>query len=216
VGPASLLKSTPPNDRGTRAVIWSVEASGGMEYASVVISSESLRARGTGIGTMPEPYRLEYGLTTGDRFVTELLEVEAEGRGWRRTLSLRRSSEGAWRVEAEAHGDDPFDRPPGGDTSEFADALDCDLGRCPLTNTMPVLRHGLLNGGGPIDFLMAWVSVPELSVHPSVQRYTFVRHENDLSTVRYDGRHRDFSGELTFDRDGLVVTYPDLAQRLAG
>ena len=49
-----------------------------------------------------------------------------------------------------------------------------DLGLSPLTNSMPVLRHGLLEGGER-DFLMAWVSVPDLAVHADPQRYTFVR-----------------------------------------
>ncbi len=198
-----------------RALVWSVQASGGTEYAAIHIGAGSLNAHGSAIGVDPEPYRLEYRLATGDRYITESLEVTAEGGGWRRDLSLTRSPDGAWRITAAHQGEDRLDRPPGGDTAALDGALDCDLGRCPVTNTMPVLRHGLLDGGGPIGFVMAWVSVPELSVHPSVQRYTFVRREGALSVVRYEGRHREFTGELTFDRDGLVVTYPDLAQRLA-
>jgi hypothetical protein len=28
------------------------------------------------------------------------------------------------------------------------------------------------------------------------------------------GEHRDYVGELRFDRDGVVITYPDLAERV--
>jgi len=198
-----------------RALVWSIQASGGSEYAAIEIDDGSLKAVGTAIGVDPEPYRLEYRLATGDRYITQSLDVEAKGGRWRRTLALTRSRDGAWRMTTASEGGDRFDRPPGGDVAALDGALDCDLGRCPVTNSMPVLRHGMLDGGGPVDFLMAWVSVPDLSVHPSVQRYTFVRREGDLSVVRYEGRHRDFTGELIFDRDGLVVTYPELAQRLA-
>ncbi|MBA2275733.1 MAG: putative glycolipid-binding domain-containing protein [Chloroflexi bacterium] len=208
---------TPGVERSRHlALAWSVVASGGTEYADLRIGEASLSARGVAIGTDPEPYRLEYRLRTGDRYITESLQVEAEGRGWRRTLVLDRSPAGTWQIDATSEGGDRFDRPPGGDAAALSDALDCDLGRCPVTNSMPVLRHGLLDGGGPIDFVMAWVSVPELSVHPSHQRYTFVRREGDLVVVRYHGRHREFTGELTFDDDGVIVTYPDLAQRLSG
>lgn len=199
-----------------RVVAWSVQASGGADYADMRIGDSSLSARGTAIGAVPEPYRLEYRLTTGDRYITESLEVEAEGRGWRRTLALKRSAVGAWQVVGKGEGEDRFDQPPGGESAALSGALDCDLGRCPVTNTMPMLRHRLLEGGGPIDFVMAWVAVPELSVHPSQQRYTFVRRERDLTVIRYHGRHRDFTTELIFDRDGVVVTYPELAQRLSG
>ena len=62
---------------------------------------------------------------------------------------------------------------------------------------------------------MAWVSVPDLSVQPSRQRYEHVRLDpDDTSVVRYVGEHRDYVGELRFDRDGVVITYPDLAQRV--
>ncbi len=55
----------------------------------------------------------------------------------------------------------------------------------PLTNSMPVLRHGMLRSGGPVDFLMAWVSVPDLSVHASPQRYTFVRAEGAGASIYF-------------------------------
>ncbi len=78
---------------------------------------------------------------------------------------------------------------------------------------MPVLRHGLLDGGGPVDFLMAWVSVPDLSVHPSRQRYTFLRKTGEISVVRYESESHDFVAELTFDADGLVIDYPGIGRR---
>ena len=49
---------------------------------------------------------------------------------------------------------------PVGDPAAFADALDCDLGLSPATNLMPVLRHGLLSGGDPVELTTAWVSSP--------------------------------------------------------
>lgn len=148
-------------------------------------------------------------LQTGDGFVTTSLAVRSSGRGWSRRLLLVRTEDG-WTLDASSEGD-PGLPPPGGDPALLGQALDCDLGLCPLTNTMPVLRHRLHEGGGPVDFLMAWVAVPELSVHPSEQRYTFVEADGERRTVRYEGKHRSFVGDLVFDPDGLVVHYPDLA-----
>ena len=53
-------------------------------------------------------------------------------------------------------------------------SLDCDLGLSPVTNLMPVLRHGLLSGGDAFQLTAAWVSVPDLGVHADGQRYDFV------------------------------------------
>lgn len=43
---------------------------------------------------------------------------------------------------------------------ESIEARDCDLGFSPLTNMMPVRRHGLSVAGDHFDILAAWVSVP--------------------------------------------------------
>ena len=102
----------------------------------------------------------------------------------------------------------------GGDLSGLTDALDCDLGLSPLTNSMPVLRHGLVSAGRSTDFVMAWISVPDLGFRMSRQRYTFVRAEGDDYIMRYEALDSDFSADITFDQDGLVVDYPGIGRRL--
>jgi len=97
--------------------------------------------------------------------------------------------------------------------SEFGDALDCDLALSPLTNSMPVLRNGLLESGGPVELHMAWVSVPDLGVFSSRQRYTFVRKQGERSIVRYESSSRNFVADITFDQDGLVIDYPGIGRR---
>jgi hypothetical protein len=192
-----------------RSLVWLKEA--GAELAEVKLARGRLSATGSAIGADPVPYRLEYILVTGDDYTTSSLRVHTSGVGWGRTLELRRDGDGTWQIlgDAEGHLDAP---PPGGDATLYRDALDCDLALCPLTNTMPVLRHDLLDAGDPVDFQMVWVSVPDLAVHPSAQRYTPVRKSDDVSVVRYEDEN--FQADIVFDRDGLVVDYPGLARRV--
>jgi hypothetical protein len=200
---------------GARVVrVWAKEEPfPGAELADVTVGEESLSARGVAIGTNPVAYRLEFELTTDEAFVTERLWARAEGKEWSRELNLRRLSPGAWSSDAASKG--VVDLPaPGGSLEAVAEALDCDLGLSPLTNSMPILRHRLHEGGGPIDFLMAWVSVPDLAVHPSRQRYTFLRQEAGARIVRYESRGGDFLADLRVDDDGLVIDYPALARRI--
>jgi hypothetical protein len=196
--------------------VWSKEEPFlGAELADVTIGEDSLSARGSAIGTNPLPYRLEYELTTVEGFVTERLWVRTEGKEWSRELDVRRLSSGDWVWEAGSEGDP--DLPwVGGSRADAEGALDCDLGLSPLTNSMPILRHRLHEGGegGPIDFLMAWVSVPDLAVHPSRQRYTFLRREPEARIVRYESRGGNFVADLRVDDDGLVIDYPKLARRI--
>lgn len=197
-----------------RAVGWVKEGRYGMEFAEVRLTPSRLSARGVAIGAEPLPYRLDYALETRRGFVTTRLRVTARGEGWRRRLDLRRAPSGVWTAETETAGDPPLPT-PGGDMETLAGALDCDLGLSPLTNSMPVLRHGLLSGGGRREFQMAWVSVPDLRVVAAAQRYTFLRAECSRSAVRYENADGSFISDLTFDADGLVIDYPQLGRRMA-
>ena len=194
-----------------RSITWVKEDPLGAEFADVTVEPNRLKANGTAVGSKPLGYRLDYWLLTGREFVTTGLVVIARGEGWRRRLDLRRLRSGRWTARTTLRG--KVDLPePGGDMGAVEGALDCDLALSPLTNTMPVLRHGLLGGGGPVELLMAWVSVPDLHVYPSHQRYTFVRKTRTGSIIRYESSSRDFVAELAFDQDGLCLDYPGIGR----
>jgi hypothetical protein len=154
-----------------------------------------MRARGRAVGTVPQPYWISYELDTADGFVTRRLRVTAESTDGVRGLDLRHDGAGRWTANGEH-------------LPEVEGAVDCDLGLCPLTNTMPVLRHGLRRASGEREFLMAWVSVPDLTVLPSRQAYT------PLGRGRIRFASGDFRSDIEFDDEGFVVDYPGLATRL--
>jgi hypothetical protein len=141
-----------------------------------------LRARGTQVGSA---YRLDYELETGDRYVTDRLELSLITPTEQRSLS--------------------FDR------RELGDLLDIDIEFSPLTNTMPILRSGLHERDGAQDFEMAWISVPGLTLERSPQRYEHVRP----GVVRFLSLDGDFRAEIELDSDGLAIRYPRIAERIS-
>jgi uncharacterized protein len=182
-----------------RAVAWTKDEPPGMELAEVRLAEGLLAASGVAIGSDPVPYRLEYSLVAERDFVTAGLRVEARGENLHRTLDLWRTDKGRWSVN-------------GAERPDLHAALDCDLGLSPLTNSMPVLRHGLLQDTGSFEFVMAWVSVPDLAVHADGQRYTGLGG----GVVRFESLDDSFTADIRFDDDGLVVDYPGIARRLTG
>ncbi|MFL5871153.1 MAG: putative glycolipid-binding domain-containing protein [Solirubrobacterales bacterium] len=178
-----------------RLAIWRGVEEWRAEAAMVEVAPEGLRASGTQISDDPRPYRVDYRLECGEGFVTRRLEVES---GHER-LVLERSEDGQWTANG---------RSPG----ELSEALDCDLAFSPLTNAMPILRHRLHREPGEHEFTMAWVDLPDLTVHSSRQRYTHLRP----GVVRFESLDSQFAGftaDLELDDDGLVVFYPQLAER---
>jgi hypothetical protein len=180
-------------------LIWSIDETAGFDTAVAVVEDTRLQAEGRIAGLLPEPYWIDYRLETDDAFVTRRLMVDARWADGTAHLDLRREN-GRWTVNREPRPD--LDR-----------ALDCDLAACPLTNTMPILRHGLQRAVGDHQLLMAFVEIPRLSVVPSAQRYTHLRATDDGAIVRF--RSGSFQSDLAIDRDGFVVTYPQLGRRLA-
>jgi uncharacterized protein len=89
------------------------------------------------------------------------------------------------------------------------DGLDFfDLGLSPLFNSLPVWRDSLLPDGEARNYVMRFVSVPDLNVSESRQRY------EPLGDHRLRFSSGDFQAQLVFDDDGLVVRYEGLAERV--
>ncbi|MFJ4682136.1 putative glycolipid-binding domain-containing protein [Streptomyces sp. NPDC088789] len=195
-----MTTSRAATDPALRVLTWDVMASGGYETCWAEPGADTLRARGRAVGLTPEPYWISYTLETGEGFVTRRLTVTAETAARTRTLDLRRDDAGRWTADGER-------------LAEVDGALDCDLGLCPLTNTMPVLRHRMHRERGEREFLMAWVSVPDLTVRASRQTYTHLaRTGGGGGRVRYASG--TFRSDLDLDADGFVLDYPGLARRL--
>ncbi|WP_225792832.1 putative glycolipid-binding domain-containing protein [Agrococcus sediminis] len=158
-----------------------------------------------------DEYSAAWSLEVGEGWITRRLDVAVRAQGWSRDLSLRRDDAARWSAEARAAGTVALPAPGLSADVDLDAAVDCDLGLCPVTNTMPIRRLGLL--GPPVaeaELVMAWVEVPSLRVLRSGQRYG----SHDAGRVRYASGDRGFQAELVVDEDGLVVDYPGLARRV--
>jgi hypothetical protein len=158
----------------------------------------------------PEPYRLQYALDTAVSFATSRLTADTAGAGWSRRVDLIRDPDGTWHVSGDAVGDTELPA-PGGDAAALAGAVDCDLGFSALFNSLPILRERLLEHGKPMDFEMAWVSVPDLAVIKAPQRYVPLSDER----VQFISSGGAFRAEIHFDADRLVTLYEDFLERVA-
>jgi len=180
-------------------LMWTIDETAGFDAAWVRFEGTRLIAEGRAAGLAPVPFWTAYSVETGEAFVTSRVRVESRWANGSATLDLRRD-EGGWTVNGEPRDD-------------LVAALDCDLGACPLTNTMPVLRHDLLNRPGDHLFTMAFIEIPSLRVVPSLQRYTHVTSGRPSgAVVKY--RSGTFESNLVFDADGFVLDYPQLGRRV--
>jgi uncharacterized protein len=194
-------------------IVWTGVEEWMTEAAGVAITDDGVGGDGIQIGAAPFPYRVAYRLNAHGDFLTRAVGLASAGDGWSRTLELVHDGRGRWEVTSL---DDEGDVPGGhwdGSLPDLAEAQDVDIENSPLTNTMPILRHGFQHGGSG-DFVMAFVRTPSLRVEASPQRYEHVRTTKTGSVVRYSSRDGDFTADLELDADGLLVHYPRLARRV--
>jgi hypothetical protein len=198
--------------RTARVLAWKGPDPVRVDAAQVALAPDSLTARGT---SAVADYVVDWVLQTGAAWVSRTLSVRARGDGFSRSLELGRGDDGTWSAVRRQDG-----QPAAGlDVAGLDGALDCDLGLCPFTNTMPVLRHDLVASARrgeahPVELVMAWVAVPELTLHVSPQRYTPLGPAPDGGAL-IGFASGDFQATIEFDEDGLVRDYPGLASRLA-
>lgn len=202
-----------------RLVLWAGLDRTRWEAAHLEMTRHGVTATGTQMAVEPTPYHLDYRLEALDNFVTRLLDIRVRGAGWSRSLVLRHDGRGRWEWVSDALGDVSLEA-AGGDpalAAELVDAVDCDLGFSPLTNLMPIRRHGLELHDGAVDIVVAWVSVPDLGIHAYAQRYESLSHSGEGSVVRFidKGRSEGFVADLQLDADGVIEVYPELAERIS-
>lgn len=183
----------------------------------VIQNEATVRFHGAGLSATRvqhgEGYQATWALEATENWATQNVTVNVEGDGWERSLKLVRSEQGVWSSQTKEEGTPPTNLPSPGivRSADLEDALDCDLGLCPLTNTMPIRRLGLLEAQVPkTQLIMAWIDMPSLEVIASHQYYSSI----DSKTVRYARGTRGVDAELEVDSNGVVVHYPDLAQRV--
>lgn len=184
-----------------RLLVWSVTATAGFDAAWATLDGDRLIAEGEAVGQEIEGYTLRYRLETDGAWVTRRLTVESRTPDRTATLDLRRDDR-VWTVDGAVRAD-------------LAEALDCDLAACPLTNTMPILRHDLHRTAGDQTFLMAFVEVPSLRVVASRQRYVTIRPGSPDAPAVVGYRSDGFESDLEIDEDGFVLSYPKLGRRAA-
>ena len=148
------------------------------------------------------PWRLRYEIELDSGWQTRRLQVTLEEpESTARAIELSRRPGDDWR-DGE-----------GRVLPDLADCVDVDIAATPFTNTLPVRRLEWRDGG-PRTLRMVYVQVPELEVGPATQRYTRRAHSASGSRFLYEGLDTDFRAEIALDRDGFVVDYPGIWERV--
>lgn len=164
----------------------------GHEWARVSGSGATRVLRGTAVFREDGvPGRLDYRIVCSPRWET----VSAVILGWagqaKVDLRIARTETREWSLD-------------GAPVPGVKGCQDIDLAFSPSTNLLPLRRLGL-QVGQEAEVRAAWLTFPDLGLHPLVQ--WFRREAPDRYAYRSDN---GFSTMLKVDASGFVVDYPPL------
>jgi uncharacterized protein len=144
------------------------------------------------------PFRLAYELAWDASWRLREARLIVTTERATRSLRLATDGQGHWR-DADTRA-----------LPELDGCIDIDIWPTPFTNTFPIRRQPLAIGERR-EFVMAWVSAPELTVRPMRQGYTRLADRLYLYE-NLDGS--GFRADLAVDEDSVVLDYQGLFRRV--
>lgn len=179
---------------------WAATEWPGTEHVIVTHDAAGFRADGAMILADGELARVAYQLECRADWRFVRLEMTVTLMAGTSRLSLTRDGDGRWLA-----GDEPL--------PALGQCVDIDINRTPLTNTLPIRRLSW-SPGAAYDLDVAYISVPELDIRPSRQRYTMLWRDDRTGEAAYRYESGSYQADLPVDADGYVRDYPGLWQRL--
>lgn len=180
-----------------RSLRWRPVEGVGLEHVTVQPEGDEILARGVVIGDRGGfPYGVDYTIVLTRGWSVRSLDL-ATTAGM--ALSIRHDGEGSWTN---------YDGRP---LPEFEGCLDVDLAGSAFTNTLPMRRVDWSKTAGPLPLRMVYVPFDTFVPVPDGQIYTAM---DDRRSFEYQAADRSFAARLPVDRDGFVIDYPGLFQRV--
>ncbi|MEP7290855.1 MAG: putative glycolipid-binding domain-containing protein [Chloroflexota bacterium] len=184
-----------------RTVVWKAVEYEGLEYLKVTDAKGIISVNSVVLGGRKQAFRLDYQLLCDHRYTVQ-------------GVSLLLNNE---QQIFHKHGQNWIDQAGKPLPPQFDGCIDVDITATPFTNTLPIRRINW-NVGQSEDLKMLYISIPDLALSVSNQRYTCLEKSAEGGLFRFelidDDGSVSFTALLPVDADGLVIDYPGLFQRV--
>jgi uncharacterized protein len=140
-------------------------------------------------------YRVEYSITTNEKWETKLCELKTQASDRRETITLQKLSNEEWTQNGKP-------------AAQLSGCIDVDIPLTPFTNTLPINRLKLNNNESKL-IKVAYLDILNNEIKAVRQMYTRV----SATKYKYENVPNDFEAEITVDDLGIVIDYPELFVR---
>ncbi|MCW2649775.1 MAG: uncharacterized protein QOE41_1719 [Mycobacterium sp.] len=171
-----------------------------MESTRVQLSGKRIKAHGrivAGATNIHPAFSASYDLVTDEAGATTRLSLTMTLAERDRQLSIARDEENMWSVSSHQ----------GQSRATFSGALDVDVVFSPFFNALPIRRTGIYTTHDSVSVPVVYVTLPDLSVNPATITYS-----SGSDGIKVHSPVADTT--VTVDRDGFILEYPGLAERI--
>ncbi len=197
------MTTTPPGSRKPIIVTWQGTNRTSLESVRLFVSDGRLRASGRLIVANETPYSASFEFTAARKGDVGRGLLRTTAADTERSISVGRTEDGIWLID---DGNGATAR------NEFEGAVDVDVAGSVTFTALPIRRLGLHRRAAEVELPVLYVSMPDLAVKLVRQTYRTVEITDEGAIINYTDANR--SADIVVDKDGLPVTYPDVAQRL--
>jgi hypothetical protein len=187
-----------------RQVMWSPWIGPGLEHLHLLQRQEDIVADGLILGVQEQmPFRVRYEIRCDLQWRVRAIQLSLLD-GSSHSLVFFTDGVGNWTTES------------GEAIPSLKGCLDVDISATPFTNTLPVRRLAL-QPGSSATLSMVYVTIPQMHVEVTQQRYTCLEITSSGGRYLYESLVdgvSSFTAELPVDQDGLVLDYPELFKRV--
>lgn len=186
-----------------RSIMWSPWDEAGLEHLCLSEDAGKILADGMILRVQEsKPFRVHYRIRCDAAWRVREVEVNLLGDAGQ-SIRLNADGEGRWTDGS------------GNPISTLDGCFEVDISATPFTNTLAI-RRMRLKPGETSELVAAFISIPEMEVTPSRQRYTCLEVGFDGGRYKYEdeGLFQGFTADLPVDSDGLVADYPELFRRV--
>jgi uncharacterized protein len=146
-----------------------------------------------------EAWAVEYAIEVDAGWITQRARIRSRSRAGSREVKLEHDGRGGWTVD-------------GVPAPQLAGCLDVDLEASALTNALPVHRLDL-SVGSEAKAPAVYVRALDAAVERLEQSYRREPDGREGARFAYAAPAFDVRCELRYDRHGLVLDYPGIAER---
>jgi len=176
-------------------IIWAHLLEPGLEHLHYYEGSNAITINSLIVGLKEnEPFRVQYEIICDSSWRIRRLNLYTLN-GMQRTLELESDGMGNW---LNGRGEE---------VKSMRGCLNLDLAETPFTNGIAINQLGLLPGAAA-EIKVAHISIPELSIQPLRQRYTYIGDQRHNRVYHCENQYRGSAAEFYMDDAGMVTDYP--------